>query len=210
MNLKKIIKEIIFPRWCCGCNSYGTLLCEKCFSNLQFSNQEKIHTSYLDSIASLVSFEKISKALVHQLKYQSVIELGVVCARMMYLYGNFPETELVTSIPLHRYRSAQRGFNQAEVIAKELAKLLQLPYLTVLQRNIHTSNLASVSNTEDRKRIISGQFSLLQKNKQQFINKNILIVDDVWTTGATLEEATRILKLNNVKAVHAYTFAHGI
>jgi ComF family protein len=209
MGITRIVKELFFPRWCCGCKTYGSLLCDDCFSQLEFSSKFET-TAFLDSVTSLVIFEKISKSLVHQLKYQSVKELAIMSARMMYMYGNFPHAEVITSIPLHRYRLAYRGFNQAEVIAREFSRLLNKPYIPLLERIVHTSNLATITNPDERQKIIEGQFRLLNIAKDYVISKKILIIDDVWTTGATLNEAARTLKKEPIESINGYTFAHGI
>jgi competence protein ComFC len=181
----------------------------KCFSQLEFSSVTSTHTEFLDSFYSLVVFEKVSKALIHQLKYKSVKEIAVVCARMMYMYGSFPPSHVITCIPLHRKRFSQRGYNQAEEIARELSRLLGVTYLNTLQRIVHTQNLASISDPEERKNVISGQFTTNHDVVANIQNKNIMIVDDVWTTGSTLEEAARILKSAGAAQVLGVTFAHG-
>lgn len=128
---------------------------------------------------------------------------------MMYLYGNIPDCSSVTSIPLHPKRQSHRGFNQAEEIAVELARLLQLQYIPCLQRVKHSTNLASVSDPLQRRAVIENQFEVLVGMKQYPVPGPVLIVDDVWTTSATLEEASKVLKSLVSSPIHGYTFAHG-
>lgn len=207
MDLHRFVKEMFFPRWCCGCAKYGELLCENCFSQLEFSGESSSTFEFLDSITALVDFEKVSKSLIYQLKYASVKEIALVCARMMYLYGNFSSSTYITSIPLHRFRQANRGYNQAEEIAREFSRLVGIPYIQTLYRVVHTHNLASIAHPEERKRIIAGQLAI--NPGLNLRGATILIVDDVWTTGATMNEAARILKSNDAKKVCGATFAHG-
>lgn len=206
----RIIKELFFPRWCCGCKRYGELLCSRCFSMLQFSNETIYDHVSLSSISSLLMLEPISRSMIHQLKYNSVKEVAVLCARMMFLYGSIPKSEVITSIPLHPYRQNSRGFNQAEEIARELAKLLHQPFITTLYRSKHSINLASIKDVKIRKKVISGQFTINPVCIPFIQNKKVLLIDDVWTTNATLGEAANTLLQGNPTSIDAFTFAHGV
>lgn len=209
MFLLSELQDILFPRWCCGCNKYGVLLCEKCFSKLEFSTTTETKFKYLDAISSLVTFEPVSKALIHQLKYNSVKEIAKLCARLMFMYGSIPSTSLITSIPLHPIRQCHRGFNQAEEIARELALLHKRPYFTMLKRTRNSDNLASVADSTRRSKIIENQFELLVPLTQYAKTTSVLIIDDVWTSGATLAEAAKILRQKQIGCVYGMTFAHG-
>jgi ComF family protein len=164
----------------------------------------------LDTVSALLTIELISRSMIHQLKYQSVKEIAVVCARLMYMYGTIPRTELITSIPLHPVRLHQRGFNQAEEIGTELARLLQRPYVQTTRRTTHTQNLASTTTVEERKNIIKNQFAIVPSMASTINGRSILLIDDVWTTGSTLAAVATVLKQHGVAAVHGYTFAHGL
>lgn len=147
--------------------------------------------------------------MIHQLKYSSVKSISTVCAQMMFMQGSLPTVDVVTSIPLHRLRKNSRGFNQAEEIATQFASQSNMPYATLLQRLTHTTNLAQITNIRTRKKVIEHQFTIIPHYASQLSNKTILVIDDVWTTGATLEEVAKILKSHGVKEVHGFSFAHG-
>jgi ComF family protein len=176
---------------------------------LQFSQFITKTVAHLNSISSLVSLEQVSTSLIHELKYASVKEVAILCARLMYMYGSIPSVSIVASVPLHPIRQNERGFNQAEEIAQELAKLHKLPYIRLLKRTRHTTNLASIVNKDVRSTIIKDQFELVAPLSNRASHCSVLIIDDVWTSGATLSEAARVLKKAGIQSVHGLTFAHG-
>jgi competence protein ComFC len=122
----------------------------------------------------------------------------------------FPTFDIITSVPLHKKRQNQRGFNQAEVIAKELARLLCIEYMALLVRNKETINFAKVADKHTRAELARSLFSINEKSQPLIKNKSILIVDDVWTTGATLNACSQLLETIQVSKVTAATFSHGI
>ncbi|PIY79402.1 MAG: hypothetical protein COY81_02830 [Candidatus Pacebacteria bacterium CG_4_10_14_0_8_um_filter_43_12] len=207
MSLSDWLLELFFPRWCCHCGSYGELLCADCFNQIEFS-VEIVKTENLDSLSSLTVFNAIGRDLIHALKYASVKQVAITCARMMYLYGKIPEVDILTAVPLHPHRQAQRGFNQAKEIAIELARLLKLPYLEITERVVHTTNLAKVSSRQQRAKTIQGQFRLREFDHTLLVNKRVLIIDDVWTTGATLQEVALTIKKLPVVNIAGFVFAH--
>lgn len=210
MDVGRSILEVFFPRWCCGCNTHGELLCPRCLARLTFSDVTDITGPYVASISAVVDLDPISRSLIHQLKYQSVKELSLVCARLMFLYGTIPPVDALTSIPLHTKRYSERGFNQAEEIGLELSRLLNIPYLRLLKRIKHTTNLARITDHEKRKQLIVNQFAIEPRYINYLKNTEILLIDDVWTTGATLNEAAKVLNYYKAKTVHGFTFAHEV
>lgn len=208
MGIITKLVEILFPRWCCKCSQYGTLLCAACFSTLDFLSTTSSNYQFLDSVTALTSYNKTTQSLIHALKYQNVQEVAIEIARMLYLYCSIPPTDYLTAVPLHPLRHASRGFNQSSEIAKELSRLLYIPYKEMLVRTVHTKNLASITNKEQRMAIIKNQFCMSNIDNNQVRNTRVLILDDVWTTGATLEEAAKVLKQNGALAVNGLTFTH--
>lgn len=209
MNISELLIDVVFPQWCCSCNSYGELVCPKCFSLLEFNSEAKSDQN-VDSFYALTSLSTVSRSMIHALKYDSVIDVAKVCARMMYLYGKIPKIDCITSVPLHPIRQAERGFNQAAEIGSELASLLGIPYYEILQRDIHTQNLASINEPQLRKAIIKKQFSALANSLTHIRGARTAIVDDVWTTGATIAECAWVLKQHGAHETHGITFTHGV
>ena len=107
--------------------------------------------------------------------------------------------DLILSVPISRERYLERGYNQSALIAKQIALCLNIPYknfILIKKKNNKKQSTLSISN---RKRNVQGVYSVWQKEKIR--GKNVLLIDDILTTGATLNECSRILKENGAKRV---------
>jgi len=121
------------------------------------------------------------------------------------LNSSFPCLDLVVPIPLHRKKLRERGFNQAELIAKVVAKHLQVRLTKGnLKRTKATITQTSLDRKE-RRRNLREAFTV--KNRDGFQAKNVLLVDDVYTTGTTIKEAAKVLKEAGVKEVYVFALA---
>ncbi len=117
----------------------------------------------------------------------------------------FRGLEIVVSVPLHTKKKRQRGFNQAEIIGQEIADVLEMEYVNdALVKNRSTPPQTSMT-AEERKRNIRGVFSL--KKKEDVKGRRVLLVDDVYTTGATLRECSQMLIRGGAREVRAFTLA---
>ena len=115
------------------------------------------------------------------------------------------EVDALVSVPLHRRRQKERGFNQAQIIAKELAKFKKLELVD--NSLIKVKNIAPQTSLEARERVqnVRGAFQARKQGKLK--NRVVLLVDDVFTTGSTLNECSLVLKEAGVKDVRALTIA---
>ena len=112
--------------------------------------------------------------------------------------------DTIVPIPVSKKRQKERGYNQSELIAKEISKKMQIPYNNVL---IKSRNIIEQSklNKEDRHKNIKGVYDL--KNKEIIKNKKVILLDDIYTTGSTVNEASKILKQGNVKTISVLVLA---
>lgn len=153
----------------------------------------------LDDVVIGCQFSGVIEKLIKALKYQSVIDAGRFCGRLLYEYVSFPPTEAIVCVPIHAKRMNERGFNQAAVIAQTLATACNVPFQPLLIRTIHGSNQARVKTKQDRQSHVAGHFALNPSTTA--IPKSVLLVDDVFTTGSTLNECAKVLKQHGVKIV---------
>ncbi len=109
--------------------------------------------------------------------------------------------DLITSVPLHLTRQRERGYNQAELLARHLARLRDLPYVTVLARTRATEQQVGLDGMQ-RRANVSNAFSAIP---QPVTGKNVLLVDDVSTTGATLDACAQALFQANARTVYGLT-----
>ncbi|MFA6524278.1 MAG: ComF family protein [Candidatus Paceibacterota bacterium] len=214
MNFLNTILDIIFPVYCISCGKSGMDLCLECLSNC--SSAEYIDYKWIYPIFDY--HDPLVKKSIWFLKYKGKKRLGTIFATIMYdriieelsdlmTFENFKDPILIP-IPLAPKRKRERGFNQAEVICNELIKLdknLKLE-TNVLIKQKDTKHQASIKNRNERLKNLTDSFSI--KNPEKIKNKNIILIDDVSTTGATLNEAKKILKQAGAKKIIAFAVAH--
>jgi len=172
--------------FCEGCGSEldGVLnVCSKCINS-----DARIWTRAV----SIFHMKGLSGELVHRFKYNGCIELGRPLgeiAAKTFLTHNI-KVDAIVPIPLHWRRLFCRGYNQSEIIAKQLSKELKIPVEKILMRNRHTKQQAKLEKNERKKNLIDA-FSIIKGANYE--KRSILLVDDVMTTGATLTEAAKVL-----------------
>lgn len=209
-KLFNAILEIIFPDFCVGCNKINTLLCNRCYETLEFTQHEFINPSQksLNSIVCCCYYNGIAKKIIHELKYKSVVAVGKIIAHLMFYHSNIPNFDVLTFVPIHKKKLDQRGFNQSQVIALELAKLTKKPIVELLIKTKHTQSQMSLELKTNRENNIEGTINTNPEIPFSFTFKNptVLIVDDVFTSGTTLNYCAKILKNFGFKTVHGICF----
>jgi len=217
-NMLHGFSHLFFPHTCAGCGSDYVLkeqvICLRCHQNLPLTKFEHYQNNPLEKIffgrvdirhaMSLIYFTKDSfiQNLLHQFKYQGKKEIGQSFGQMMgkaIIQSNrFQEIEAVVPLPLFPAKEKKRGYNQSTVLSEAIVDQLKLPLVKdAIIRNVATETQTHKTRIE-RWSNIEGKFEL--KNHEALINKHILLVDDVVTTGATLEAcATELLKIPSVE-----------
>jgi ComF family protein len=226
--------DLIFPKYCVGCNKEGTLLCQTCqkqvtqkdlicpqckkiaFAGLTHPICRRWYS--LDGLWSFGAFEGVLRKSIQKLKYRWVTEHADILMDQVieYLAISSPEFFLqikrdrgigwaIVPVPLHWQRQNWRGFNQSALIAKKLAESLGLPYVELLKRTKNTTSQTTY-DAAARRLNIKNAFTL-SPNISISSYPHILLIDDVWTTGSTLQECCFVLKKNGVKKVWGFTLA---
>ena len=216
MDFLDTILNIIFPVNCISCNEKGCLLCSKCILLSPHAERESA-----DWIFPIFDYRHppIKKA-IWSLKYKNKKGLATIFAEVMYsrileeladykAFENFNEPLLVP-IPLAPKRTRERGFNQSILICEALIKLDKNVNFE-LAKNIlikpkDTNHQAQIENRNKRLKNIIGSFVVI--HPEFVVGHNIILIDDVTTTGATLSEAKKILKQAGAKKIIAFTVAH--
>jgi len=219
MSFLETILNIVFPAKCLWCRKNGVDLCLKCLSEAPGAERESA-----DWIFPVYDYRHpaIKKSLWF-FKYKGKTGLARIFSDILYekmleelseltVMENF-KNSLLVPIPLSPKRYKERGFNQAELICRELVKInaLRREADFTLGNNIlikpeETKHQAHIKDKQARLINMSGTFMV--KNEVLIKNKNIILIDDIITTGATLTEAKKILKQKGAKNVIAFTVAH--
>lgn len=156
-------------------------------------------------------FKKIIKTVKYGLATKVLDELFLsIDPTALYKLTTYKKLEgeyYLHPIPLHKGRLRERGFNQALLISRFFQKFVDVPILEVLERTKETTSQARISSLNERWQNLRGAFTLTKKDS--IYNKDIILIDDVMTTGSTILSAAYTLKKNGARTVHALTLAHG-
>jgi ComF family protein len=211
-RVKKFVLDIIFPVQCLGCGEEGEWLCGECQNKIN-PDHHSLRGEFLNRVFTFYSYEnEILKKSIHGLKYKFVEDLAVPLGDLLVkelekVQGQIEEPDFIVPVPLHKKRLLGRGFNQSELLALKIRERLGWPIENaVLARSKMTTPQVDLDGA-GRKKNISGAFSVVDLSK--ILNKKIVLVDDVSTSGATMEECARVLKMAGAKEVWGVAVAKG-
>ncbi|WP_343345250.1 ComF family protein [Terrisporobacter petrolearius] len=190
-----------------GCNK-----CGKPIVNRNLERESLIECNYcynkifyFDKAIACIEYDDISKKLILDFKYKSKTYL---CRYVAYLMKEKIllediKADYILFVPLHKKRLKKRGFNQAEKIANKLSDLINIPVLDCISREKNTKKLYKL-NKEDREKELKNGFKV--KNNINLIkNKNVILIDDIFTTGSTANEISKVLKINAANNICIFT-----
>lgn len=212
------IFDIFFPRHCAGCQKSGPYLCPDCLSAAPEAERES--EEWIFPVFDY-RYPPVRSAL-WLFKYKGKKKLAGIFAGVLYgkmiealselsLMENFNDAVMIP-IPLSRKRRRERGYNQAELIGEALVKIDKNINFK-LEKNIlikpgETGHQARTRSRTERLKNIAGSFAVPDKKKVLVKNKNVILIDDILTTGATLNEARKTLVRAGARKIIAFTVAH--
>jgi len=234
-NIVSRITDMVYPPRCPVCNEIitdrGKLICEECSGIISYvkepycmkcgkpvekENQEycrdcesKVHR-YEEGRASLLYDEYMSRS-IYRFKYRGIKEYSRFYGSVLYdMYKEKIMTwncEAIIPVPIHKSRLKKRGFNQAELIAKELSKHIEIPvYSDYIIRKNPTKVQKNLSGKEREKNLKKA--FIIGKNNVKL--KSVLVVDDIYTTGSTIDSVAECLKENGVSEVYFLSLCIGL
>ena len=211
-KIKRIIRklwegliEVLYPRenYCIICKDDDCFgLCNTCRKSIKVINEV-----YQDEIISYGYYGGVLKDLILKLKYKNNFTAGDILAEFLeeYIVKNFKYKEyIITYIPLSKKSKKNRGFNQCEYIAKKISRDLSIEVLDILTKQKETKEQKTLKRDE-RYENIKDAFTI--EKGLGIKNYKIILIDDVTTTGATLQEAYKLLKKFEVKDIKLLTLA---
>lgn len=228
-SLQQILSNLlnlVFPPKCINCNAYGSLICQRCFDNIEFINTQicykcsKLSSGFkicylcqkqsgLKRAIVCTYWQKPIKLFIHYYKYKKLYVLkkqfGALMATMFFKICSHKNIVLVP-VPLHRYRLWDRGFNQSALLAQEIAKLLDVSVVDCLVRYKHTKPQFGL-NKMVRPTNVKGVFKFKNKYFSKITGKTVVLIDDIIATGSTLQECARTLKKAGVKNIWSLVLA---
>ncbi len=228
--------RFFFELQCINCRTnlsdVETYICNECYQKLYFITKPRCircsHPFYTDSsvdytcgecerkkffferVICLVSYEGTAKALIQKCKYGKDYSIGTYMSFLMSTNISFPIAKIhyIVPVPLTKKKLKSRGFNQSYILASRIAQKYKITLVDTLIKNHETTAQVGLGVKERRHNQI--ETSLTLSHDTMFQGKNILVVDDVYTTGTTLNACAKVLKRGGAKKIYGYVFARTV
>ncbi|MFA6612040.1 MAG: ComF family protein [Dehalococcoidales bacterium] len=224
-KINRMALDFLFPPKCISCGREGKYICDNCMDAvkgikppvcpvcmLPVAGKQKCDCRFwhsLDRLSAPFAFQGTIRKAVIQFKFHNLRAIAPFLAQLLYRHlENKPITfEILASVPLHKKRIRERGYNQSWLLARELGKLTGTHPDAVLVRSRHTSSQVDSDKARQRRINVSGAFDC---RSHMVKDKKVLLIDDVATTGATLDACACALKKAGASQVQALTLAREI
>jgi competence protein ComFC len=206
-KLKDGLIDVLLPKFCLGCGKEGQYICKNC--EIFLSEVENGLTGS-SQVVSVWEYEGLMEKLIYKIKFDKQYHIidELVEKALEKIDLSLPDNTYITYVPMYRKRERDRGFNQSCLIAQKLGNVLSpakhkpiavLSLLAKTKDNRSQVGLGPKERIENVKNVFEFQGSLAPQN--------VLLVDDVYTTGATVRECVRVLRKAGVKNVWIFTLA---
>jgi len=227
--------DLLFPKFCLSCGYIGDYLCNFCFKKLEPIKQDTCpyckkpslfglthpncsKTLDVDGLLTIYHYNPILKKVIKNVKYRLAVQvwkdfcLSIIpeAIEKLGFYKKIYSDLVIQPIPLSTIKYNERGFNQAKIISIFFQKFLPFPIVDLLIRKKERSSQAQTKNKIGRYLNVRDAFAI-QSERRGLIYQtpNIILIDDVVTSGSTVKEAARILKLAGAKKVYVLALAKG-
>lgn len=213
--------NFLYPPFCVLCKvrlfSAERMICEDCWQSLpRLSSQEHTHHAGLagceasfDHILSVWQYSERIQQLIQEFKYSKTKILarpiGVAMAACVFEHPEYLTADLIVPVPLHKTRFRERGFNQSSLLAEIVAQKLAIPVAANVLTRIRNTRQQAQLNAAEREENVQGAFAL--RNEEVLKDRTVILVDDVFTTGATLRLCAQCLKNGDPQKILALTAA---
>ncbi len=232
MKILQTFIGLFFPKICLSCDERlldnEQFLCSNCFKSLVFlkdicpicgapKTEEKCRVCqtnefFFDKARSVFMFNKVVQNLIHEFKYNEMTMIAKFLGKLSQEYIEkskpFDHIDYVVPVPLHKVKKRSRGFNQSEYITRQIARNMNWKHLPRLIKRKRFTETQTKLNKEQRRKNVSFAFKI--NPKYDIKGKNILLVDDVFTTGATVNSITAVLKEKQVNKVYVFTIGRAL
>lgn len=236
-NFARSLRDIVYPPGCATCGlaiAGGGALCAGCWRTVRFierpycevlglpfsydpgpgmiSAQAIADPPPFDRLRTVAVHDGAVRDLVHRLKYGDRTDLAPMMARWMLRagYEALSEADAIVPVPLHRWRLFSRQYNQSAELGRALAGFCGKPMLSGALVRVKRTQKQVGLTAKGRADNVRGAFKVLEGRRDEVLGRRLVLIDDVYTTGATVNAATRALKRAGAAEVTVLTFAMAI
>jgi ComF family protein len=233
-RLPRFFADLVLPPTCPACRSAVAdkeALCARCWSSVRYieapycavlgtpftydlgagiqSAEALADPPPFERARAAAVFGEVTRSLVHQVKYHDRPDLALVMAKSMHRAGRvlLAECSLIVPVPLHRWRLWRRRFNQSAVLSAHLAALSGVPQNPLALQRVKPTRHQVGLTARQRADNVRGAFRVPEAQRSEIAFRRVLLVDDVYTSGATVKAAARALLRGGAQAVDVLTYA---
>lgn len=206
------IADLLFPKRCPICRELvknEELICEKCLKEEKLFKIQPVmkKTPFVDEKIAAAWYRGDVRKAVHRFKFN--FKPGYAKPFAFYIYRQYVlekmSCDIITYVPSNWYKIFRRGYNQAELLALELSKFTGKPVIKTVRKTRNTKSMYKLDDAQRRANVM-GAFELCCE-KGKIDGKSVLIVDDILTSGATVSEMAKVLKIGGAERVSCAVFA---
>jgi competence protein ComFC len=226
------ILDIIFPKNCLSCAKEGSYVCAECFAKIPIQKsircyvcgrrtpdgktcsacRKKIGSCLTGLVIASDWNNMLVRQMIYEFKYRFIKDLANPLGNLLinFFELNRIDFEILIPVPLHKHRLSWRGFNQAQLLAGQLAKHFNIPMTeNLLIRERYTLPQMEIRDREQRIKNVSGIFSINPQIQNNIENKIVVLIDDICTTASTFENCAKVLRPSKPKQIWALAVARG-
>jgi ComF family protein len=224
-KVKRVALDLFFPPWCIGCGREGKYICDACRQNLPLISPPVCAVCgrpltidntcpgciewpvAIDGIRSPFLFDGAIRKVIHEFKYRNLKAAAPLLADFLhdFLKDDPLPADVLVPVPIHQKRQRERGYNQSSLVARELGKMSGLPLVEdCLIKKVNTPPQVRTASVSERRKNIADAFICADGRLQ---GKRVLLVDDVSTSGATLNACAGVLKTAGAASVWGLVIA---
>lgn len=205
--------NFVYPPYCILCEGHlktcEYLVCSECWMNLPLLENNLGTLPPLSGVWSVWSYDERLQKIIHEMKFYRkpslTRKIGEAMAGLVIQNNRLQSAQYLIPVPLHKIRMRERGYNQSVLLAKIVSQKTLIPVENDCLKRIRNTTPQSKLNAEQRRTNVVGAFRVSQKGK--ISGKTVILIDDVFTTGATLQECALRLLNSGARQVFALTAA---
>jgi len=208
-----MLLNLIFPTTCIGCKKGNSIICDSCKTQITLNNQYDTSYKYLLKTYYTYRPSPLLKKIIHQFKFSyKEILVHLLGADMLNLFNHYFNQEdiVLVPVPLYWKRKFQRGYNQSELLCKYISKKTNAEWCNLLIRTKNTT-CQSTLNRQERMINVRNAFEINKKYLNRIkTHQTIVIIDDITTTGATIENCAKTLQKHGFIDIYGVTISKGL